>query len=102
MYDLDSPNHKSHMAYLSNVNGGTCPESHPIRLVSIFFEIIRDVNPWADQWWTPDGVGHPFVLSNGDPTGYGLYVPVPSIYPPLDRPAPFDQTNKAVDSDGPG
>ncbi|EJD47475.1 WSC-domain-containing protein [Auricularia subglabra TFB-10046 SS5] len=71
--DLDSPDHKSHVSYPSKFNNGKCPESHPVRLVSIFFEVMWDVNEWADQWWNADGLGHPLVLSNGDPTGYGFH-----------------------------
>ncbi|EJD47485.1 WSC-domain-containing protein [Auricularia subglabra TFB-10046 SS5] len=71
--DLDSPDHKSHMAYPNNVDSGSCPSTHPVRLISIFYEITFDVNAWKDQWWTPAGASHPFVLSMGDPTGYGFH-----------------------------
>jgi len=65
--NLDSVDHKSHVAYLSNMDSGTCPETHPVQLVSIFFENIWDTNPWAGLWW---GNQQPFVISTGDPTGY--------------------------------
>jgi len=68
--NLDSPDHKSHMAYPSGVNSGSCPASHPVRFISIFYEVMWDVNEWKDKW--VDGKW-PFVLSNGDPTGYGMY-----------------------------
>lgn len=32
--DLDSPDHKSHMAYPSGVSTGSCPQSHPKRFVT--------------------------------------------------------------------
>lgn len=62
------------MAYPNGVDSGTCPKTHPVRLVSIFYEIIWDTNPWKDLWWSPPGSdGQPFVLSNGDPTGYAFH-----------------------------
>lgn len=60
--NLDSANHKDHMAYPSLMDDGVCPDSHPVRLVSIFFETIWDVNQFVGQ----DGE---FVFSTGDPHG---------------------------------
>lgn len=72
--NIDSPDHKSHMAYPDGVDSGTCPKSHPVRLVSIFYEVIWDTSRWKDLWWSPPGSGgQPFVLSNGDPTGYAFH-----------------------------
>ncbi|RPB07402.1 WSC-domain-containing protein, partial [Morchella conica CCBAS932] len=68
--NLDSPDHKSHMAYPDGVTGGTCPPTHPIRFISIFYEVIYETNKFSDQWYDSTA---PFVLSNGDPTGYGLH-----------------------------
>jgi hypothetical protein len=67
--NVDSEDHQSHVAYPSNVNSGKCPSSHPVRLVSLFMEVMYDINPWKDEW---NGDKHPFVFSNGDPTGYGM------------------------------
>lgn len=60
--ELDSPNHKDHVAYPDLVNGGKCPDSHPRRIPSLFYETI---------WFTNKFNGKPgqFVFSNGDPTG---------------------------------
>ncbi|EJD54163.1 WSC-domain-containing protein [Auricularia subglabra TFB-10046 SS5] len=69
--NLDSDNHKSHMAYPDQVEDGNCPETHPVRLVTILVEVIWDTMAFHDMWWTPPGATQPFVLSNGDPTGYG-------------------------------
>jgi len=52
------------------MDSGSCPSTHPTRLVSIFYEVIWDTDPWKDLWWKPDG-SHPFVLASGDTTGYG-------------------------------
>ncbi|KZV98398.1 WSC-domain-containing protein [Exidia glandulosa HHB12029] len=71
--NVDSADHKSHMAYPDGEDSGSCPSSHPVRLISIFYEITFDIHSWNSQWWTPAGATHPFVLSNGDPTGYGWH-----------------------------
>lgn len=70
--DLDSPDHRSHVSYpdSTNYNNGPCPANFPVHLVSLFFEILYDTNPFADQW---NGKQHPFVFANGDATGYGLH-----------------------------
>jgi hypothetical protein len=60
--DLDSPNHKSHMAYPSVIDGGDCPDGYTVRTPTLLFETI---------WATADFRGQDgrFVLANGDPTG---------------------------------
>ena len=65
---LDSPDHRSHMAYPTRYNSGDCPPTHPVRVPGIFYEAIYSVAEF------PHGQGNqPFVLSNGDPTGYGFH-----------------------------
>ena len=66
--NLDSADHKSHMAYPDGIDNGICPSSHPVHLISIFYELYFSVKPFNDL-----GDGGRFVLSNGDPTGYGLH-----------------------------
>jgi len=56
------------MAYPDGVDNGQCPPSHPIHLVSIFFEVYFNVAPFNNLH-----DGGRFVLANGDPTGYGLH-----------------------------
>ncbi|GJE85355.1 DUF1996 and WSC domain-containing protein [Phanerochaete sordida] len=66
--NLDSSDHKSHMAYpVDNYNGGTCPSSHPVHTVAIFYEQIIPVSPY--NYW---GEGA-YVLSTGDPTGLAYH-----------------------------
>ncbi|ORY87960.1 hypothetical protein BCR37DRAFT_390463 [Protomyces lactucae-debilis] len=68
--NTDSPDHKSHMAYPSQVDSGTCPSSHPYRTVSLFYEIIW----WTGPYWNQIAAGTgEFVLSNGDATGYSSH-----------------------------
>lgn len=39
--NVDSPDHKSHMSYpIGNYDNGRCPSSHPVRLISIFYECV--------------------------------------------------------------
>ncbi|KAL1961909.1 hypothetical protein VTN77DRAFT_942 [Rasamsonia byssochlamydoides] len=64
--DVDSPDHKSHMAYPSLVMDGDCPEGFETRLVSLFYETIWNTYAFKDD----DGE---FVISNGDPTGFGYH-----------------------------
>lgn len=64
--DVDSDDHMSHVAYPNQVLTGECPEDFPKRLISLLFETIWDTNAFKGQ----EGR---FVLSNGDPTGYGYH-----------------------------
>ncbi|KAJ5775374.1 uncharacterized protein N7511_000385 [Penicillium nucicola] len=64
--DVDSEDHKSHVAYPSLVMDGTCPEGYETRLVSLFYETIWNTYAFKDV----DGY---FALANGDPTGYGYH-----------------------------
>lgn len=64
--DVDSADHKSHVAYPDLVMTGTCPEGFETRLVSLFYETIW--NTYAFK-----GVDGYFALANGDPTGYGYH-----------------------------
>ncbi|ORY82435.1 hypothetical protein BCR37DRAFT_347273, partial [Protomyces lactucae-debilis] len=69
--NLDSANHKSHMAYPDAVSSGTCPASHPVRLVTVFLEVTFEVDQFASRWYP--GRPQPFVFAQGDATGYGLH-----------------------------
>ncbi|KZV88119.1 WSC-domain-containing protein [Exidia glandulosa HHB12029] len=71
--DVDSDDHKSHVAYPDGGDNGECPPGFPVRLVSIFYEVNWKTGEFSDEWWTPEGADQPFVLSNGDPTGYGFH-----------------------------
>ncbi|KAJ5177190.1 uncharacterized protein N7482_003067 [Penicillium canariense] len=64
--DVDSEDHKSHVAYPDLVMTGTCPEGYETQLVSLFYETIWNTYAFKDV----DGY---FTLANGDPTGYGYH-----------------------------
>lgn len=68
--DLDTPDHKSHMAYPSNHDSGFCPPAFPKRFISLFFEVTFDTNAFKDMWYAGT---NPFVWAMGDPTGYGIF-----------------------------
>lgn len=68
--DVDSTNHKDHVAYPDQVMTGTCPDDYPVRLISLFYETIWNTAAYI-------GVDGQFVLSNGDPTGE----PTPLLHP---------------------
>lgn len=71
--NADSPDHKSHMSYpAGNVyNGGNCPASHPVHMISMFFEIHYDTARFENEW--PSDSQHPFVFAQGDATGFGMH-----------------------------
>ncbi|KAF2260287.1 hypothetical protein CC78DRAFT_473231 [Lojkania enalia] len=79
--NLDSPDHKSHVAYPKNgpalftgtSTGGDCPSTHPVKIPQVMLEIVWDTRAFNNKAdWPADG-SQPFVLSTGDPTGYGQH-----------------------------
>ncbi|TMW57953.1 hypothetical protein Poli38472_013427 [Pythium oligandrum] len=68
--NLDSTDHKSHMAYAEGLDGGKCPPTHPKKVIKLFYEMFFEVPAWDSEW---DGDKHPFILSNGDTTGYSFH-----------------------------
>lgn len=64
--NLDSEDHRSHVAYPDLVMSGDCPDGFPVRLPGLFFETIWDMASFGDK----DGI---FVMSNGDPLGFGYH-----------------------------
>ncbi|THH32096.1 hypothetical protein EUX98_g2099 [Antrodiella citrinella] len=66
--NLDSTDHTSHMAYpVENYNDGHCPPTHPVHIISIFYEMLVSVDQYD---YHGDGT---WVLSNGDTTGLGFH-----------------------------
>jgi len=57
--DLDSTDHKSHMAYRS---GSKCPPTHPVPVAQVVLEL-----GWRTKDYRPDQL----VLSTGDQRGFG-------------------------------
>ncbi|KAI0851543.1 hypothetical protein F5Y00DRAFT_12222 [Daldinia vernicosa] len=65
---ITATDHKSHMAYPNLVGNGDCPDTHPKRLVTLFYETIWDTGNKQFKGRTGE-----FVVSNGDPTGFGYH-----------------------------
>ncbi|ORY71702.1 uncharacterized protein BCR38DRAFT_480191 [Pseudomassariella vexata] len=74
--NVDSPDHKSHVAYPSTGMFETtspCPESHPVALPQVMYEVVWDTRQFNNKdLWPTDG-SQPFVYSMGDQTGYGQH-----------------------------
>ncbi|KAL7625340.1 hypothetical protein AAE478_004556 [Parahypoxylon ruwenzoriense] len=75
--EITSTDHKSHVAYPSLVGNGDCPDTHPSRLPTLFYETIWDTA--AKQFQGRKGE---FVVSNGDPTGFGYHADFMSGWDP--------------------
>ncbi|KAF4457032.1 hypothetical protein F53441_947 [Fusarium austroafricanum] len=58
---------QSHVAYMSQIDNGVCPPTHPRQLPHLFFEVIYGVNN-IDK-----SKGGRFVFANGDTTGYAFH-----------------------------
>ncbi|KAL3494166.1 hypothetical protein BJX62DRAFT_234539 [Aspergillus germanicus] len=65
--NLDSPDHKSHMAYpaIGDYNVGVCPKSHPVAIFSLFVEFLFNTAPFPDY--------ENWVYATGDFAGYSLH-----------------------------
>ena len=71
--DVDSPDHKSHVAYASIVmDDGNCPEGFEARIPTLFYETIFNTPEFQNT------SGH-FVLANGDPTGEHSFYGIPFL-----------------------
>ncbi|KAF5347837.1 hypothetical protein D9758_013820 [Tetrapyrgos nigripes] len=60
--NVDSPDHKSHVAYLSILDNGSCPSTHPVGLMKLFYEITWNIHDFTGRWQESDG--WPFVWVN--------------------------------------
>ncbi|EAQ85456.1 hypothetical protein CHGG_09470 [Chaetomium globosum CBS 148.51] len=71
--NIDSPDHKSHVAYPavgSFESTGTCPETHPVRLPQLMYEVMWDTTQFNDEALWPEDGSQPFVWSTDDSVGY--------------------------------
>lgn len=68
--NVDSPDHKAHVAYPtigSFETTGACPSTHPVRLPQLMYEVMWDTTPFNDPAIWPEDGSQPFVYSTGDP-----------------------------------
>ncbi|KAJ8514603.1 hypothetical protein ONZ45_g7887 [Pleurotus djamor] len=61
--NLDSTDHKSHVAFLSDLDNGECPSTHPVYLMKLFYEVTWDIHTFSSRWKESDG--WPFMYSTG-------------------------------------
>ncbi|KAK7931303.1 hypothetical protein PG985_002015 [Apiospora marii] len=74
--NLDSPDHKSHVAYPASgsfESTGPCPSTHPVRLPQVMYEVMWDTREFNDRSAWPEDGSQPFVYSMDDATGYGWH-----------------------------
>lgn len=72
--NIDSPSHTTHVAYLSELDNGTCPPGYPKGFMKLFFEVTWDINSFVTSGqWNPATSTFPFVLATGDPTGFSWH-----------------------------
>ncbi|KAF8951865.1 hypothetical protein BDZ97DRAFT_1683268 [Flammula alnicola] len=73
--NVDSPDHKSHVAFLSNgPDSGTCSDPNfPVVLPRIFIEVYWSASDFDSVRSQARNTTQPFVYSYGDPTGYGYH-----------------------------
>ncbi|KAF3020177.1 hypothetical protein E8E14_010208 [Neopestalotiopsis sp. 37M] len=72
--NLDSPDHRTHVAYGPGqaLAGDQCPDTHPVRIPQVMYEIMYDTTQFNNPDYWKDGK-QPFVYSFGDPTGFGAH-----------------------------
>lgn len=66
--NLDSADHRSHVAYPTMKK---CSDpKFPVPLMTLKYRLAYDVGQFAGMWYDEQS---PFVLANGDPTGFGFH-----------------------------
>ncbi|KAM7185552.1 protein of unknown function (DUF1996) domain containing protein [Naviculisporaceae sp. PSN 640] len=76
--NLDSADHKSHVAYpvegnIMTAGGGKCPDSHPVRIPQVMYEVIWNTTIFNDKDLWPEDGSQPFVWSTGDEHGFSQH-----------------------------
>ncbi|KAK1215028.1 hypothetical protein PQX77_022378 [Marasmius sp. AFHP31] len=73
--NVDSPDHKSHVAFPSGgPDSGKCEDpKYPKTLPRIFLEMYWGTPDFNNLWGDAMDGDQPFVFANGDPTGYGYH-----------------------------
>ncbi|KAG6833123.1 hypothetical protein H0H87_011231 [Tephrocybe sp. NHM501043] len=73
--NVDSPDHKSHVAFLSEgADKGTCKDpKYPVTLPRIFIEVYWSTAEFDQIRSSAKNATQPFVYAYGDPTGYGYH-----------------------------
>ncbi len=77
--NLDSPDHRSHVAYGGGAGangGGACPSTHPVKLPQIMYELMWNISSFMDKSIFPADGSNPFIYSMnlGGAAAHGDYV----------------------------
>jgi len=80
LYKEDS----SHVEYMSDLDNGMCPTTHPVPLIHLFYEVLYSVKEVKQD-------GGKFVFSQGDTTGYGFHGDFMNGWDPATLKAALDQ-----------
>ncbi|KAK3935158.1 hypothetical protein QBC46DRAFT_323951 [Diplogelasinospora grovesii] len=76
--NLDSPDHKSHVAYGQGAGasgGGACPSTHPVKLPQIMYELMWNVSSFMDKSiWPDSGPALIYSMNLGGAAAHGDYV----------------------------
>ncbi|TFK68050.1 hypothetical protein BDN72DRAFT_888685 [Pluteus cervinus] len=99
--NLDSPDHMSHTAYLSGLDNGDCPSTHPVPLLELLYEVTWNVHDFANRW-SPGRDPWPFVYSTGDPTGFSWHGDFQNGWDIVALQNAIDQCNNASNPTGSG
>ncbi|KAG6903259.1 hypothetical protein C0995_000154 [Termitomyces sp. Mi166 len=99
--NVDSTDHMSHVAYLSQMDNGVCPSTHPVYMMKLFYEVTWDVHAFASRW-NPAVDKWPFVYSTGDPTGYSWHGDFQNGWDTTALQNAIDQCNNPNDETGQG
>ncbi|KAK4245191.1 hypothetical protein C7999DRAFT_16607 [Corynascus novoguineensis] len=75
--NLDTPDHKSHVAYSGSgaTGGGACPSSHPVKLPQVMYELMWDVSDFTDRsQWPESGPAFVYSMNLGGSAAHGDYL----------------------------
>ncbi|KAJ7629679.1 hypothetical protein DFH06DRAFT_1102218 [Mycena polygramma] len=113
----DSPDHQSHVAYLSDLDNGSCPPGFPVYmmkarsfhffhqnagLIPLFYEVTWNVHDFSSRWNASNGDKWPFVYSTGDPTGFSWHGDFQNGWDTTALQSAIDQCNNPNDPTGSG
>jgi len=98
--NLDSPSHTTHTAFLDGLDNGACPDTHPVYLMKLFYEITWNVQDFASRW--TEANGWPFVWATGDPTGFSLHADFQNGWDTTALQNAIDKCNNPNDATGQG
>ncbi|KAJ6492538.1 hypothetical protein C8R47DRAFT_432028 [Mycena vitilis] len=97
----DSADHQSHVAYLSDLDNGSCPKNYTY-MMKLFYEVTWNVHDFSSRWNASNGDKWPFVYSTGDPTGFSWHGDFQNGWDTVALQNAIDHCNNPDDSTGSG